>query len=222
MRGSHSFAVDGAGIIGAAVARELTRRFPEAHVTVFEKEHRPAAHQTGHNSGVVHAGLYYEPGGLKARLCRRGVALLAEFCAERGIPYEACGKIVVALDEAEERRLAAIFERARANGVPGVRMLDAEGIREIEPNAVGRAALHSPGTAIVDYARITRALLDDVVAGGGSVRFGTEVLRIDTSGTGSGGRPQVETAGGREAFDVVVACAGLQSDRLAARSGGDA
>ena len=218
MRGSHSFAVIGAGILGAAVAREITRRFPRASVTVFEKERRPAAHQTGHNSGVVHAGLYYEPGGLKARLCRRGVGLLAEFCAERGIAYEACGKIVVALDEAETRRLSAIFDRAVANGVPGVRMLDAAGIRDVEPNAVGLAALHSPDTAIVDYARITQALLEDVVAAGGTVRFGTEVLRVDTSGP----RPRVETAAGPQAFDVVLACAGLQSDRLAARSGGDA
>jgi L-2-hydroxyglutarate oxidase LhgO len=212
-----SFAVIGAGIIGAAVARELTLRFPGAAVTVFEKEARPAAHQTGHNSGVVHAGLYYEPGGLKARLCRRGVALLKDFCGERGLPYEECGKLVVARDEVEEQRLGAIFERSVANGVPGVRMLDAAGIREVEPNAVGRAALHSPETAIVDYARVTEALIDEVKQAGGTVRFETEVRRVVDVGSAA----EVETDLGLERFEAAVVCAGLQSDRVAARSGED-
>ncbi len=154
---TESFAVVGAGIIGTAVGRELTRRFPGAPVTVLEKETRVAGHQTGHNSGVVHAGLYYEPGGLKARLCRRGVHLLKEFCADKELPYIECGKLVVALDAVEEQRLAAIFERAVSNGVPGVRMLGPDGIRDLEPHAVGRAALQSPGTAIVDYAAIAEA-----------------------------------------------------------------
>jgi L-2-hydroxyglutarate oxidase LhgO len=210
-----SFAVVGAGIIGAAVARELTRRFPGAAVTVFEKEPRAAAHQTGHNSGVVHAGLYYEPGGLKARLCRRGVGLLRDLCTERALPYQACGKVVVALDAGEEARLEGIFERAVANGVPGVRLVGAGELREIEPNAVGRRALYSPETAIVDYARVTEALLDDARAAGGSVRFGTEVRAVAEAGASA----TVETAHGRERFDAVIACAGLQSDRLAARSG---
>lgn len=217
MPGSQSFAVVGAGIIGAAVARELTRRHPDAAVTVFEKEGRAAAHQTGHNSGVVHAGLYYEPGGLKARLCRRGAGLIRELCEEHGLPYEACGKVVVALDAAEEGRLEGIFGRAVANGVPGVRMVGPQELAEIEPNAVGRRALYSPETAIVDYARVTEALLEDVVAAGGAVRFGTEVLRVADAGAAA----EVETAGGLERFGAVVACAGLQSDRVAARSGED-
>ncbi len=212
-----SFAVVGAGIIGAAVARELTLRFPGAAVTVFEKEPQVAAHQTGHNSGVVHAGLYYEPGGLKARLCRRGATLLQRFCADRELPYEECGKLVVALDAAEEARLEAIHERAVANGVPDVRMLGPEGIREVEPRAVGRAALHSPHTAIVDYARVTRALADDVVAAGGTVHLGTPVRRIGGTATGA----IVHTDRGRHSFDLVVVCAGLQSDRLARASGGE-
>ncbi|BCT74603.1 hypothetical protein SCMU_04450 [Sinomonas cyclohexanicum] len=211
MPGSQSFAVVGAGIIGAAVARELTRRHPDAAVTVFEKEGRAAAHQTGHNSGVVHAGLYYEPGGLKARLCRRGAGLIRELCEERGLPYEACGKVVVALDAAEEGRLEGIFGRAVANGVPGVRMVGPQELAEIEPNAVGRRALYSPETAIVDYARVTEALLEDVVAAGGAVRFGAEVLRVADAGAAA----EVETAGGLERFGAVVACAGLQSDRVA-------
>ncbi|HMR12636.1 MAG TPA: L-2-hydroxyglutarate oxidase [Arachnia sp.] len=211
-----AFVVVGGGIVGCAVARELTLRFPGAAVTVLEKERRLAAHQTGHNSGVVHAGLYYEPGGLKARLCRRGVGLLAEFCAERALPYEECGKLVVALDREEERRLAGIFARATANSVPGVEMLGPEGIREVEPNAVGLAALRSPGTAIVDYAAVTRALADDVVAAGGRVVSGCEVRRVRDEPDGV----VVETDGGEYRAGHAVVCAGAQSDRLARRSGG--
>lgn len=213
-----SFAVVGAGIVGAATARELARRFPGAPVTVFEKEEAPAAHQTGHNSGVVHAGLYYEPGSLKARLCLRGVGLLRDLCLGRGIAYEECGKVVVALDGAEETRLRAIHERAVANGVPGVELVGPEGLRAVEPNAVGRLALHSPRTAIVDYATVTRALLDDVVTAGGEVRLGTPVERV----VDRGGRAVVRTPAGESAYDLVITCAGLESDRLARRSGGEA
>jgi len=216
--GAKSFAVVGAGIIGAAVARELTRRMPGAQVTLLDKEPRPAAHQTGHNSGVVHAGLYYEPGGLKARLCRRGGALLKDYCAEKRLPYLECGKLVVALDEVEEGRLAGIRTRAIANGVPGVEMLGPDGIRDVEPNAVGRAALRSPVTAVVDYTAITRALADDVVAGGGAIHFDTEVTRIDHES----GRAIVRTATGDVRADHVIVCAGAWSDRLARRSGGAA
>ena len=215
MTESASYAVVGAGIIGAAVARQLSLSRPGARVTVFEKEPRPAAHQTGHNSGVVHAGLYYEPGGLKARLCRRGVGLLREFCADKHVPYEECGKLVIALDAPEEARLRSIFERATANGVPGVRLVGPEGIREVEPHAVGRLALHSPHTAIVDYAAVTRALLDDVVAAGGAVRPATAVHSVSDAGAGT----VVHTAHGTESFDLTLVCAGLQADRLARTSG---
>lgn len=217
MPSSRSFVVVGAGIIGAAVARDLTRRFPDAHVTLVERETRVGAHQTGHNSGVVHAGLYYEPGGLKAQLCRRGVSLLKEFCAEKSLPYVECGKLVVALDKSEEGRLAAIFARASANGVPGVKMLGPEGIREVEPNAIGTAALASPGTAIVDYAAITAALVDDVVEAGGDLRLGCTVDRIDQHGA----RAVVHTTEGEFSADHVIVCAGVQSDRIARRSGGE-
>lgn len=213
---STSYVVIGAGIIGAAVGREILRRFPGSDVTVLEKEPRVAAHQTGHNSGVVHAGLYYEPGSLKARLCRRGVELLKDYCAEKGLPYLECGKLVVALDGAEEVRLDRIHERAVANGVPGVHLVGPEGIREREPEAVGRAALVSPGTAVVDYAAITRALADDITAAGGRVEFGREVLRIDRDGE----RSVVHTATGPLTADHVIVCAGAQSDRLSRRSGG--
>ncbi|MGN7252828.1 MULTISPECIES: L-2-hydroxyglutarate oxidase [unclassified Arthrobacter] len=217
MQKEQSFAVVGAGIIGAAVARELTLRFPGSSVTIFEKEPHVAAHQTGHNSGVVHAGLYYEPGGLKARLCRRGVSLLKDFCIERGLPYDECGKIVVALNQVEEDRLQKIYERALANGVPGVKMLDAAEIKEVEPNATGRAALHSPGTAIVDYAKVTGALIDDVLAAGGTLSLNTEVKQITDGPSGV----IVRTDSATQIFDLVVVCAGLQSDRLSKKSGGE-
>ncbi|WP_026548250.1 L-2-hydroxyglutarate oxidase [Paenarthrobacter nicotinovorans] len=208
-------AVVGGGIIGIAVARELGRRLGDVHVTVYEKEDRLAAHQTGHNSGVVHAGLYYEPGGLKARLCRRGVELLQEFCATKNLPYEACGKLVIAQTPGESKRLDAIFARATANGVPGVRMLSGGQIREVEPNAVGLSALHSPETAIVDYTAITNALADDVRSQGGTIRLGQEVISLEQQGSGV----LVGTKDGGEHYDLVVACAGLQSDRLAAATG---
>ena len=210
-----SFAVVGAGIIGAAVARELLARYPGSHVTVVEKEQAAAGHQTGHNSGVVHAGLYYEPGGLKAKLCRRGVELLQDLAQARSLPYEQCGKLVVALEADEEQRLKNIFERAQANGVPGVGMLGPDGIKDIEPNAVGRMALHSPGTAIISYAAVTEALLDEVRLAGGEVRFGCAVERIEELATGV----RLHTSTGQFLADHVIVCAGSQSDRLARGSG---
>ena len=208
-------AVVGGGIIGTAVARNLARSVDSAEVTLFEKEDRLAGHQTGHNSGVVHAGLYYEPGSLKARLCRRGVHLLQEFAAEHQIAYDECGKVVVALDEGELSRLEGIHQRAVANGVPGVRMIEGDEIREIEPHARGLRALHSPHTAIVDYPAVTHALADEVRAAGGSIRLGQEVTAIS-----QGGRSvRLDADGGTEEFDLVITCAGLQSDRLARRAG---
>ncbi|WP_313815110.1 L-2-hydroxyglutarate oxidase [Citricoccus sp.] len=213
-----SFAVIGAGIIGAAVARELTQRFPDDHVTVYDKADSVASHQTGHNSGVVHAGLYYQPGSLKARLCRRGVNLLRDFALDRGVPYEECGKLVVALERAEEDRLRTIHEKALANGVPGVELIGPERILEIEPNATGRLALHSPHTAIIDYAAVTRALIDDVRSAGGTVRLGAEVTGITNTADGC----SISTPEGTEPYDFVIACAGLQSDRIARMAGGGA
>ncbi|MGF6833052.1 L-2-hydroxyglutarate oxidase [Paenarthrobacter sp. TE4293] len=215
MRTIKRCAVVGGGIIGVAVARELATTLDGVQVTIYEKEDRLAAHQTGHNSGVVHAGLYYEPGGLKARLCRRGVELLQEFCATQNLPYEACGKLVIAQTDRESQRLDGIFARAKANGVPGARMLSGDQIREVEPNAVGLSALHSPETAIVDYRAITEALAADVRAMGGTIRLGQEVLALEQQASGV----VVTTKHGGEHYDLVVACAGLQSDRLAEATG---
>lgn len=217
------FAVIGAGINGAAVAREITQRFPQGSVTVIDKADHVAAHQTGHNSGVVHAGLYYEPGSLKARLCRRGVELITAYARERNVAYEECGKLVVALTEEEEARLHAIYERAVANGVPDVELVGPERIREIEPNAVGRLALHSPHTGIIDFAGVARALIEDARAAGATVRLGAEVT--DMSNNDNGCSITTRDADGRtstETFDYVISCAGLQSDRVAALAGGAA
>ena len=208
-------AVVGGGIIGTAVARHLAQRLDEADVTLFEKESRLAGHQTGHNSGVVHAGLYYPPGSLKATLCRRGVHLLQEFTEKHGLPYEECGKVVVALGEDELTRLDAIYERSVANGVPDVRLLDRDELREIEPNAAGIRALHSPHTAIVDYVAVTTALGDELRDAGGTVRLRHEVTGIEDRGSGV----RVDAGGRTDEFDLVIICGGLQSDRLARLAG---
>ena len=212
-------AVVGGGIVGVAVAREILTRRPNAQVTLYEKEDRLASHQTGRNSGVVHAGLYYQPGSNKALLCRRGVGLLEEFCAQRGIRRIECGKVLVALDDAERARLGDIEERALANGVPGVRTIGPEELRELEPHVRGVAALHSPSTSIVDFAEVTQALAADAVAAGAKILLGQEVIGLRT--TGSEVVVTARTASGTDesAFDQVVACGGLQSDRLAELAG---
>jgi L-2-hydroxyglutarate oxidase len=203
--------VIGAGIVGLAVARELGLRRPGLAVTVVDKEPVVGAHQTGRNSGVVHAGLYYEPGSLKATLCRRGGALLKEYCAEHGIAYDEVGKVVVAAADAELPGLHRIAERAARNGVPDLRTVDAAGLREIEPWAAGVAAVHSPHTATVDYPAVCRQLAADVVATGGEVLLGQEVSGVRESASGV----EVTLPGGPRRFGTVVACAGLGSDRIA-------
>ena len=209
------YAVIGGGIIGAAVARRLLQLRPDAQVTVLEKEDRLAAHQSGRNSGVVHAGLYYPPGSLKATLCRRGVGLLRDFCAEQSITYDECGKLLVALDDAETRRLSDIHDRAVANRVPGVRLVTGAEASEIEPHVRGIAGLHSPSTAIVDYAAVTRRLAEDARSRGAVVRTG---FRVTTIRSGAG---EVVVGGpeGAGAFDLVLTCAGLHSDRVALMAG---
>jgi L-2-hydroxyglutarate oxidase LhgO len=215
----HRVAVVGGGILGVAVARQVLRQRPDSDVTLFEKEDRLAAHQTGRNSGVVHAGLYYEPGSAKAVLCRRGVELLEQFCAEHGIRRIACGKVLVALDDVERRRLADIEQRALANGVPGVRIIGHEELRELEPHVRGVAALHSPTTSIVDFAQVTRALAAEAAACGAKILLGQQVIGLRSAGDEV--VVTARTAGGtyQNVFDRVIACGGLQSDRLAELAG---
>ena len=185
-------------------------------MTVLEKEDRIAAHQTSHNSGVAHAGVYYAPGSLKAVLCRRGIELLKAYCAERGLPYEECGKLIVARNPAELERLDEIERRARANGVPGLRRLDADGMGEVEPHVRGVSALHSPHTAIADFAAVARAFASDVEQAGGRIRLRFDVTQVARQ------RSEVilrSRAGDTLAFDRVVLCPGLQADRLAELAG---
>jgi L-2-hydroxyglutarate oxidase LhgO len=211
------YVVVGAGILGLATARQLATSCAGAEIVVLEREPALARHQTSHNSGVVHAGLYYAPGSLKARLCRRGLALLRDYCAEHGLPYEACGKLVVAKDQHEVEPLRRLSERAAANGVPGLKWLDAGELTAIEPYARGVAALHSPETAIADFAAVARAFAAEVTSAGGEIRVCAPVDRVDRNG---GRGPRVELSDGTTIEgDRVIVCAGLQADRLALASG---
>ncbi|RBP62226.1 FAD dependent oxidoreductase [Brevibacterium sanguinis] len=172
-------AVVGAGLVGLAVAREISERLPDAQVTVFDKEDGVAAHQSGHTSGIVDAGLEEEPNSLSAALTRRGVERLVPYISERGIPYRECGQLVVAQDTDDADRLEEMLARAEANGVPGVRLLDRTRMREIEPHCRGVLALYSPHTAVIDFPALAEALASDVRAVGGEIRLGTEITGID-------------------------------------------
>lgn len=209
--------VVGGGILGLAVARELTRRRPEAEVTVIEKETMVGQHQTGHNSGVIHAGIYYQPNSLKASLCRRGGMLLRQFATDHAVSFDPVGKLVVALNDRELDRLAEIERRAIANGVTDVVRLDARQMRSIEPEVAGIAALHSPSTAIISYAEVTLALAAELSSRGGRILTSTELL----AGRRVGNRLVLETSGERFDADEVVVCAGLQASRVGQILGDD-
>jgi L-2-hydroxyglutarate oxidase LhgO len=211
----HPVGVVGGGIVGLAVARQLARS--GIGVVVFEKETAIARHQTGRSSGVVHAGIYYRPGSAKATMCRRGVALLHAYCLDRGLPWDARGKLVVARDDAEAAGLRELERRALANGVPGLRWLEPAAIAELEPGVTGRAALLSPTTAIVDYPAIARSFAGDVTAAGGQVLTGTRVSAVRRRGDD---RVDAVTAGRTHRLSRLVICAGLQAD-LVARAAGD-
>jgi (S)-2-hydroxyglutarate dehydrogenase len=208
--------VVGGGIVGLAVGRQLTRRRPGLEVVVLEKEDRLAAHQTGHNSGVVHAGIYYRPGSLKADLCTRGRLLLREYCSDRGLPYVQSGKLVVAVRPDELGRLDVLERTATENAVPGLKRLGSTEIREIEPYARGISALHSPETAITDFTAVAQSYARDIDAAGGEIRLGTAVLGMRQSG----GAVDVATSAGPVRADDVVVCGGLHADRLGVLAGG--
>ena len=208
----------GAGIVGLATARAIQAAHPEAEVVLLEKEDEVGQHQTGHNSGVVHAGIYYTPGSLKARLCVEGGRLLREYCEEKGLEYDECGKLVVALDDEEATRLRGLHERALVNGVPDVALIEGDRIPEIEPHAVGKLALHSPHTAIVDFAAVAKELAKDVEAGGGKVHRSTRVLRIRHTSHGV----DVLTDRGIASVGMLVNCGGLYADRIAELAGDSA
>jgi len=209
--------VIGGGILGLATAREMLIRRPGLRVLVVEQEPRLAAHQTGHNSGVVHAGLYYTPGSLKARLCREGKVALETYCAEQGIEVQRVGKLVVALTEDELARFESLEAKARANGVEGLEAVGPERIRELEPHAVGIRGLWSPGTGIVDFRAVANAYADDIRAAGGTIETGRAVSGLEERSDGV----LAATSRGDVLADRVIACAGLWSDRVAALTGDD-
>lgn len=208
-------AIIGAGIVGLATARELLIRRPGLRVAVLEKEPGIGRHQTGHNSGVIHAGVYYAPGSLKARLCVAGKEKLLRFCDEQGIPYNLCGKVIVATEPEELPRLENLYERGVANGVPGLEMIGPERLREIEPHVAGIKALYSPETGIVDFGRVARAYAQDMVDRGGLLLTGHEVTGIAERG----GVRRLTTSGGEIEARTVIACAGVYADRVARMSG---
>jgi L-2-hydroxyglutarate oxidase len=211
------FAIVGGGIIGLAVARELTKRHPRASICVLERESTVGAHQTGHNSGVIHAGVYYTPGSLKARLCVEGARELYEYCDEHGIASEKCGKVIVATDSTELDRLEELERRGKANGVPGLRRIDAQGIEALEPHARGVAGLHSPNTGIVDFPAVARAYARDVLEADGVVATGCGVEGVEVQGTGL---HLLHAHGATEAGHAIF-CAGAWADRLAVAAGAD-
>ena len=207
-------AIVGGGIVGLATARALRERAPHARLVILEKEPKLASHQTGHNSGVIHSGIYYKPGSHKARLCVEGKHLMLEFCEKHGIRVDRCGKVVVATSDAELPRLQSLYERGRANGVP-VELIDPGRLRELEPHAKALSAIWSPSTAIVDYGEVADAIARELQAGGVAIETGARVTAIARASDG------VEIAAGR--FTVrakrLVNCAGLYSDAVARLAG---
>ena len=216
--GDCDLAIVGAGIVGLATARELQRRDPGARIVVLEREDRVGTHQTGSNSGVAHAGIYYKPGSLKAKLCVDGLRRLYDFCDEHGVAYERCGKVIVALDRSELGRLDELERRGRSNGVPGLRRISAQEIRELEPHATGIDGLHSPQTGIVDFAGVARALAAQLEADGAVVATSCPV-----GGFGpENGHTRIRHAQGETRARRVIVCAGAWSDRLAVAAGAPA
>ena len=213
--GRYDLAVVGAGIVGLAVAREFARRRPGARLIVIDREGSVGHHQTGHNSGVIHSGVYYKPGSLKARLCVQGARLMYEFCDAHAIAYERCGKLIVAVREDELPRLTELELRGRANGVPGLRPVGAGEIADIEPECRGLAGLHSPGTGIVDYGAVARALEHELRGMGAVFALGRTITAVRRE------HGQTVLAHTRGAYHAAwsVLCAGLWSDRLAVSAG---
>jgi 2-hydroxyglutarate dehydrogenase len=211
-------AIVGGGIVGLAVARELAQRNPGSSVCVLERETTVAAHQTGHNSGVIHGGVYYEPGSLKAELCVQGARRLYEYCEANEIEHERCGKLILATERSELERLEEIERRGRANGVAGLQRLDAAGIERLEPHARGIAALHSPNTGIVDFTGVARSYASDVIESGGVIATGCEVRGVERTARAL----RIAHSHGVTEAGHAVFCAGAWADRLAVLAGASA
>src|SRR6266576_2768394 len=213
----YDIAVIGGGIVGLSFAMQACEQFPGLRVLILEKENDVAQHQTGHNSGVNHSGVYYKPGSLKARLCVEGAREMVEFCQGHGIPHEVCGKIIVAINSEEGARLDDLRQRGEANGLKGLQLLTAEAMREIEPHVAGVRALKVPSTGITNYAQVARKYAEIAVAGGAELKTGAGVVGFRNSG----GETVVQTRVGDFSARYVVNCAGLYSDRIARLAGHD-
>ena len=207
-------AIVGGGIVGLATAWQLLGRYPQLRVTVLEKEAEVGAHQTGHNSGVLHSGIYYKPGTLRAQNCRTGKRAMEEFCAEHGVPYDICGKVIVAISEPELPLLDRIYQRGQENGVR-CEMIGSERLKELEPHTPGIRAIHVPEAGIVNFREVARKLAELIVARGGEVRCAARVQSVHNDNSSI----TVESTTGPIAADYLVTCAGLQSDRVAKLTG---
>ncbi|HET9488423.1 MAG TPA: L-2-hydroxyglutarate oxidase [Methylomirabilota bacterium] len=211
----HQVAIVGGGIVALAVAAALSEQAPRARLVILEKESRLGRHQTGHNSGVIHSGIYYRPGSYKARLCVEGARLMQQFCAAQGIRVERCGKVVVATTEAEVPRLAMLYERGIANGVPGLTLIDAARLRELEPHASALRAIHSPGTAIVDFTQVATSLASELTSRGVTIETDAKVVAIARAADGFELATPRLTVRARH----MINCAGLHSDVVARMAG---
>ncbi|XP_061897203.1 L-2-hydroxyglutarate dehydrogenase, mitochondrial [Entelurus aequoreus] len=224
---SYDVALVGGGIVGLATARELILRHPALSFILLEKEKELSVHQSGHNSGVIHSGIYYTPGSLKARLCVRGASLAYDYCDKKGLPYKKCGKLIVAVEQEEIPRLQALYERGQKNNVPGLSIVDAEGIREREPFCRGIMALDSPHTGIVDWRQVALQYGKDFEEAGGKVRTQYEVTDISAvkespAGGAEGLKYPIaikDKKGSEVRCRYVLTCGGLYSDRLSQISG---
>lgn len=217
MNNSYDVTIIGAGIVGLSAAKELAARFPRLRVLVLEKEASIAAHQTGHNSGVIHSGLYYRPGSLKARFCVQGAAEMVGFCQSYGIPHEICGKLIVATEDSQKPALDELHRRAHANGTPGVRLLAAGEIRDYEPHAAGVAALLVPGTGITNYRKVAEKYADLARALGVQIQTSSAVHAIRNGNSDF----TLETCSESYNARFLINCAGLHSDRIARLAGAD-
>jgi len=211
----HDVIIVGGGIVGLAVALEITRRFPRLRLLLLEKEDRVGRHQSGHNSGVIHSGIYYKPGSLKAKLCVAGAAAMVEFCREHGIPHSVCGKVIVATSQDELRPLEELRRRGEVNSVAGVQLIGPAELRDLEPKASGLAALVVPSTAVTDFAAVCDKYAELAVARGGSILTSAEVLNIKR------GANEIVVETGRGVFSAAyfINCAGLFSDRISRMAG---
>ncbi len=207
-------AIIGGGIVGMATGYRLLQRFPDVKLLLLEKESGPAQHQSGNNSGVLHCGLYYAPGSRKARMAVQGIRRMVEFCASHDVPYEICGKVVVATREDEVTRLDELMKRGTANGLEGLERLGPERIRELEPHAAGLAGIRVPQEGIVDYPAVTQAMSGEISVRGGEIHFSSQVTRLV-----AGKVWRIETTGGDYEADFLINCAGLHCDRVSRMAG---